>query len=255
MLARFRRHLRALALASLVVVVAAGCQVELATTIEVRGNGSGTITQAAGFDAAALARVGDLDRQLQVEDLRQAGWTVDAPVEEDGTTWVRAHHDFDDPAEANALLAQLSGPDGPYRDLTVTRDAGLLSTTTKVTGTLDASGGAAIFGDPDLTATLGGDPSGGLVGRIEAEEGKPVGEMVDLSVTIDLPGADETVSGPLGGSAQPIDVSSSEGHLLTRLGQVVLIGLVLLTAAVVALRFRVRYLRRKRMMRSNLPRR
>ena len=253
--ARTRRPLRLVAALVVAVVLAAGCQVHVATTVQVETDGSGTVTQAVGFDAAALARVGDLSQQLHVDDLRAAGWTVDDPVTEGDTTWVRAHHPFANPDEANVVLAQLSGPDGPYKDLVVTRTSGLLSTTTEVTGTMDLSAGVSMFGDPQLSQTLGADGSGGLVPKIEAEEGRPVGDMVDVALTVDLPGADETVQGALGSGPQPIDVSSSTGHVLSLLWKIFVVALIVLTAVVVGLRIRARRLRTKRMMRSQLPRR
>lgn len=255
MSAPIRRSLRVLVPVLIALVVAAGCQVQVATTVEVKADGSGTVTQAVGFDAAALARVGDLSQQVAATDLEAAGWTVDDPVTEGDTTWVRAHHAFADADEANAVLGQLSGPDGPYRDLAVTRTSGLLSTTTQLTGTMDLSAGIAMFGDPQLTATLGGDPSGGLVARIEAEEGRPADQMVDVSLRVDLPGADETVQGVSGSAAQPIDVSSSESHLFSLVWKVLGALLVLGTVTIVVLRVRVRRRRTRRMMRSNLPRR
>jgi hypothetical protein len=246
--------MRLLGLLVAVVVVAAGCQVQLQTTVQVEADGSGTITQAVGFDPSALARVGDLSQQLAVQDLEQAGWTVDDPVAEGDITWVRAHHHFDDADEANLLLAQLSGPDGPYKDLYVTRRAGLLSTTTEVTGTLDVSGGVGIFGDPQLTQSLGGDPSGGLVGRIEAEEGRPVDQMVQVELVVDLPNSDESVTGTLGSPPQTLDVSSTESHLVSVFAKLVVLALIVLTVVVVGLRLRVRSRRRRRMMRSSTRR-
>jgi hypothetical protein len=253
--ARISRLLRLAALAVVVVLVAAACQVQVATTVKVEPDGSGTVTQAVGFDASALARVGDLRQQLRVADLEAAGWTVDEPVTEDTTTWVRAHHDFADADEANVVLAQLSGPDGPYRELAVTRTSSVFSTTTKVSGTMDLSAGVAMFGDPQLTQTLGADGSGGLVAKIQAEEGRPVREMVDVSMTVDLPGADETVQGTLDSAPQAIDVSSSENHFFSLVWKLLVVVLVVLTAVVVGLRLRSRRLRTKRMMRSRLPRR
>ena len=250
-----RRPLRLLATVAVSLVIAVGCQVQVATTVRVAGDGTGTVTQAVGFDGAALARVGDLSEQLRVDDLRVAGWTVDDPAEEGELTWVRAHHDFADPAEANALLAQLSGPDGPFRGLTVTRDDGLLATTTAVAGTLDLSAGTAMFGDPQLTETLGGDPSGGLLARIEAEEGRPANEMVQVALTVELPDANRTVDDTLGAAPQPVDASSRDSHVVSFVEMVALAAIVVFTALVVGLRFRVRRQRRKRMMRSNLPRR
>ena len=194
--ARIRRPLRLVSAILVVVVVAAGCQVQVATTVQVERDGSGTVTQAVGFDGAALARVGDLVQQLHVDDLEAAGWTVDDPVTEGDTTWVRAHHAFADPDEANALLAQLSGPDGPYEDLVVTRTSGLFSTTDRAHRHHGPERRrVAMFGDPQLTETLGGDGSGAWSPEIEAEEGRPVDEMVDVRSPSTCPGADETVAG------------------------------------------------------------
>ena len=79
--------------------------------------------------------------------------------------------------------------------------------------------------------------------------------MVEVSLAVELPGADETVSGALGSPAQPIDVSSSESHLFSLLWKLFVVVLVILTIAVVVLRIRVRRRRTRRMMRSRLPRR
>lgn len=250
-----RSPLRRLVVALGAVVLAAvlaGCQVQLQTTVHVNDDGSGTLTQAIGFDAVALARVGDLSQQVALQDLKAAGWTVDAPVTENGTTWLRIHHPFRNVGEANQLLATLSGPNGPYKDLVVSRDAGLLSTTTKVTGSIDLTGGPAIFGDQALTTALGGDPSGGLIGQIEAAEGKPVSQMFSLQLTVELPGGatqswqdDFTKTAPV-----PVEASVSRSHLTTVLWEGFVGLLILLTAAVIGLRIRARYRRRKRMMRS-----
>jgi hypothetical protein len=79
--------------------------------------------------------------------------------------------------------------------------------------------------------------------------------MVDVALTVDLPHADQAVEGRLGAAPQPVDVSSRQGHLLSLLGKLLLAVLVAFTALVVGLRLRVRHRRRKRMMRSSLPRR
>ena len=48
-------------------VVLAGCQVKVLVDTKVNRDGSGTITVSVGLDAAAVAQVGDLRRQLRVE--------------------------------------------------------------------------------------------------------------------------------------------------------------------------------------------
>lgn len=54
-----RRLSRVFVLLALIVVIAAGCRVQIETKIDVGLDGKGTITQGIGFDDAALKRVGD----------------------------------------------------------------------------------------------------------------------------------------------------------------------------------------------------
>ena len=158
-----RRPLRALLFFVLVLLVATGCRIQIETQVEVGLDGSGVITQGIGFDDAALKRVGDPSRALRADDLVKAGWEVDPTTREGDLTWIRVHHSFATPEEGTALLAQLSGPDGPYRDLLIQRTDGFFSTSVKVTGEVDTTAGLSMFGDQQLTAALGGDASGGLL--------------------------------------------------------------------------------------------
>ena len=244
-----RRPLRLCALLAL-VALAAGCRVQLTTEVNVRADGSGVITQGIGFDAAALKRVGDPELAIRADDLRQAGWEVD-PLERDGDiAWLRVHHAFADPAEGTALLAQLSGPQGPYRDMVVARTSGLLSSTVSVKGEIDTTAGLAMFGDDKLAAALGGDASGGLLARIEKEEGRPAASMVGLTFAVDVNGTKKSWNATfVDGGVQLVKASGSEGHLLRTLETILVVVLVLLTATVIALRVRARRLRTRRLMR------
>ena len=106
-----------------------------------------------GMDADALRQLGDPAKELRLDDLRQAGWTVTGPSKEkDGLTWVRIAHSFASPAEADRVAAQL-GP--PFRDLTLRRQRTFLRTKTSLTGTIDLSQGLAAFSDPALQQSLG----------------------------------------------------------------------------------------------------
>ena len=63
----------------------------------------------------------DLAAELQVDDLRRAGWRIVGPRREaDGLTWVRASHPFSTPAGARRVIAQLTGPGGPFRGFALT---------------------------------------------------------------------------------------------------------------------------------------
>lgn len=172
------------------VLVVTGCRMQVAVDIAVDEDGGGMVTVGVGLDDDALDRVGDLRRQVRVDDLVSAGWEVSDPQKDlDGLTWIRARKPFRDPAEATAVLGELTGPDGAFRDFTVSRDDGLLGTTYRVKGTVDLTAGPQAFSDAELAAALGGDPFGGTLTAIEQEEGASVGEMVDFRVTVALPSA------------------------------------------------------------------
>src|SRR5688572_14287704 len=110
-----------LTLSLLLVVLATACQVRTTVTVDVDEDGSGTVEVAAGLDADALGRLPDVDGDgtsgaadlaalVRVDDLEAAGWTVAEPVTDaDDTTWVRLTRPFGTPAEADQILAGLTG--------------------------------------------------------------------------------------------------------------------------------------------------
>lgn len=250
-----RRPLRLLALVVALLVVGAGCQVQLETTIDIGLDGKGTITQGVGFDAAALRRVGDPELAFRSQDLVDAGWVVDPVVTEGDLTWIRIHHEFDTPEEANDLFAQLSGPEGPFRDLEVIRTTGPLSDSVRFTGLLDTTGGLAVFGDKALGDALGGDASGGLLARVEKEEGRAPADMVGLDLAVTVGGTTKMWTASFADpSEQKLKVSDSRWKILDLLGRILLVVLVVLSMAVIALRIRARRLANRRLMRRTTRR-
>lgn len=248
---RNRRLPRVFALLTVVLLVAVGCRVQIETKIDVGLDGKGTITQSIGFDDAALKRVGDPAQALRADDLVKAGWEVDGTTKDGDLTWVRVHHTFVTPEEGTALLAQLSGPDGPYRDLLISRSDGLFETSVKVTGQVDTTAGLAMFGDPQLATTLGGDASGGLLAKIEAEEHAPPASMVDLNLVVTAGSSTKTYNASFTDTdTQKVKVSSSKDKFLQIFEALMVFGLALLTALVIGLRYRKRRLRTRRLMHS-----
>lgn len=246
-----RRLPRVFALLMLVVAIAAGCRVQIETKVDVGLDGKGTITQGIGFDDAALKRVGDPARALRADDLIKAGWEVDGATKEGDLTWVRVHHSFATPEEGTALLAQLSGPDGPYHDMLITRSDGIFSTSVKVTGQVDTTAGLEMFGDEQLASTLGGDASGGLLAKIEAEEHAAPASMVDLNLIVTAGGSTKTYNASFTDTeTQKVKVSSSKDKFLQIFEALVVFGLAALTAVVIGLRYRKRRLRTRRLMHS-----
>ena len=163
--------------AAVLLLAGTGCQVTLVAGVDARADGSGRVRAGLGLDAEALREVGDLAGLLRVDDPRQAGWQVEGPeADDDGLTWVRASKPFDDPAEAERVMAELSGPGGPFRDFRLTRSGSLLRTRTAFTGTIDLSSGVAGLADPELLERLGDDPGLDALARslrVEVAAGLP----------------------------------------------------------------------------------
>jgi hypothetical protein len=246
-------------LAALVVsamLAFAGCQVDVATTITIRPDGTGQVVQAVGFDDAAMARIGDLDQQLAVDDLEAAGWTVSEPERrDDAMTWVTATKEVADTTELAVAVSEISGRDGMLRDIAVGQSDAFLERTTEFEATVDLSRGAAIFTDPDLTA-VPGDPYAALLAEIEGEEGLPLAEMVDVSVTVELPdGVTATVNPRLGDPSQPLSARSEESKLTERGLQALIVLVVVATGLVIRRAWVVRRRRTRRMMAGRYLRR
>jgi hypothetical protein len=235
----------------MLVALLAGCRMQLDTTIVIDDDGSGTVTQAVGLDPAALARIGDLERQVAVDDLRAAGWTVDPPVLEGDTTWVRARREVKDTTELAVVVSQLNGAQGPFLDLGAGRRDTFLERVTEFTATYDLTKGAALFSDPELDA-VAGNPWGALLAEIEAEEGRPPSEMVETSVTVVLPGGVTQTWEPAFGDAEPTQIAakSTQSKLGERATQLGIAVLVLATVGFVWWGLRARRRRRQGILHS-----
>ncbi len=240
-----RPHRRLLvALVALLVAVLVACEVQVDVDVAVEDDGSGSVVVGVGLDAEAMARIPDLSQQLRTADLEAAGWLVDPPAPDaEGITWVRVSKPFDDAEEADAILDELTGPDGPLGDLHLERTDGFATSSWALTGSVDLTGGVEGFIDQSIADLLGGDADGGQVERIEAELSRPAEEMVQLRLTADLPGAaSQTIELPLAeGGEVPVSVEASTSRTGPRAmlaGGAAVGMLALLLAAVALLRAR-----------------
>jgi hypothetical protein len=142
----------------LLLLLGTGCQVHVVAGIDAGRGGAGVVSAGVGLDDDALGRVGDLGRQLAVDDLRRAGWAVGEPKREgDGLTWVRARRSFANPAQAERLLASLSDPAGPFRALRLSHRSGVFRDRLSLSGVLDFSAGPGAFFDSGLRSLVGPD--------------------------------------------------------------------------------------------------
>lgn len=196
---------------AVLAVLLSGCKLAVQVDTTVAEDGSGTVAVAIGLDEAALARFGDLDLGVALDDLRATGWTVTPAVREaDGLTWLRASKPFATVEQGGAVLAELTGPQGALREFQVQRSEGVGRTSWSVTGTIDLSKGTTILSEPDLTKAFDGvDPMAAQVQEIERAEGKKAAEMVDVSFTVHLPEGVAKAYAPKLGDPAPTKVDAS----------------------------------------------
>jgi hypothetical protein len=231
----------------LLAVVATACDVRTEVTVQVSEDGSGTVEVAVTLDAEAVAQLPDLDGDaaagaadlaalVRDEDMAAAGWTVTGPDEgDDGSLRLVASRPFGTPAEADRVLAELTGPGGALRDLHVTRDEPFGRTRLGFSGTADLSKGLEGFGDAGLAAALDGEALGEDAAAIEERLGQPLSEMFTFDVTVVLAGEETAWSPELGG--EPTDLAASTTvddrpvQLLATLAAAALAALVVLLAA------------------------
>jgi hypothetical protein len=199
------------------VVVLASCRVDVSTSVEVREDGSGTIEVDAVADAELVEAAPGLADDLRFDDLVEAGWQIDGPTPTaDGGLRVVASHDFDGPAEASELLAQINGPRGPYRDIAVTRLVTDTSVSIIVDGSLGVDGGLRALADEGLVELVGAVPWRDALTTNDLEIGDVLGaELVialpdengdPTSVTVDDDGRSDAVviTMPADGSTVPV---------------------------------------------------
>lgn len=171
------------------VVLGAACEVRTEVTIEVDEAGAGTVMVAVGLDADAVSRLPGLSDLVRVQDLEDAGWTMSGPDrDDDGMRWFRAEKPFATAEEATAILAEISGPDGPFRDLEVTRERAFGRTDLRFDGTVDLTGGLVAFSDAALAQSLEGQPLGEPIEQVERRLGATAAEVFRFQLAVRMPG-------------------------------------------------------------------
>lgn len=172
--------------------VLASCRVDLATSVNVADNGSGTITVTAVADAEAVRLAPELNESLNFEDLRTAGWNIETqnPASPGGISVV-AQRPFATVDEAGFFLAQLSGEDGPLRGLVVTRSGGVNDATYTFEGSGGLPNGLAGFADAEALTVLGANPFEQAIVR----NGRSLTDSLSVSLRITLPGNTITTDG------------------------------------------------------------
>jgi hypothetical protein len=179
------------------VLTLGACEVRGDVAVTMNADGSGQVSVALVLDAEAAAKVPDLASGLRTEDLAAAGWKIAGPVPTaDKGAKITASRSFKTPTEANVILAELSGPDGPFKGLTLARTHSFGKEKYAFNGVLDVSKGTDAFADAFFTHALGAQQADQILGG-DAKANPPT---VTMSVT--LPGSVSAGSAGSGSTAR-----------------------------------------------------
>ncbi len=182
-------RLRTLVLAAVLVILCSACRVNVEVGIDAGADGSGRVRVEVVADRDAAAAV-DLSKGVRVDDLKQAGWTIEGPTPRPGGgIGVVATKPFGDFAGAESTIGELSGPDGPFQGFRLEHSRSFARTTTRFAGRVDLGQGVEAFGDAGLRAALGGSSIGVDPSSIDESLRGAAGQAVGVQVAVKLPGA------------------------------------------------------------------
>ncbi|CAB4884954.1 unannotated protein [freshwater metagenome] len=175
-----------------IAVLCVSCRVDVDVNLTVQPDGSGIVTITAAADAAVVDQAPGLAADLRFDDVRAAGWTVTGPTAEaNGGLRVVLTQAFATPAQANQILAGVSGPNGPLVGITLARKRAGGTTTFRLNGTLQVTGGLGAFTDENLLAAVGATP---FADELAASQVAPA-DAVGITFDAVLPGTVKSTTG------------------------------------------------------------
>lgn len=187
-----RTRLTAILAAIACAVVLSSCRVDSVVSIVVERDGSGSLELLLTADNDIVNQAPGLSTDLDFADMVAAGWTVTGPEStDDGGLRVLLSHAFDNETQASALLTQINGNRGPFRDVRITREGKSRDSVWKLTGRLEVTGGLQAFADDQLLQVVGATPYEETV----KEAGLDLGKALSLQVNVTLPGKVQSTTG------------------------------------------------------------
>ena len=226
-------------LAAGLVVLLAGCSTRATLTVTVHPDGSGTVALRLTLDAPAVqaAQAGGtpLADEVRLSDLSAAGWRVGHWVTaKDGSASLTITKPFANPGQVAAIARELSGPQGPLRDVRATQQArwlGLAHTTT-LDGRVDLRDArSGITADPTILAILAAQHID--VAALDQQLSAQVRGGLSVRVVADLPGGTHAVT-VAAGASRTVGASSTAPD--TRRAGLLAAALALLALALLARR-------------------
>ncbi len=216
-------------------VLLSACNVDTTVSVRMREDGSGAVRLDAHLDPAAVAATevggGKLESRIRLDDLTSAGWKV-RPWERlpDGSARLSLSKPFQRPSQVDDVLAELSGPEGPLRDMRFSRDRSVFSTEFSARGLVDLEAvGTGIQNDPELAAALGAQRID--VAALDQSLLDQIHKALTVRTTVELPGerARTVVAAP----GSRVELAFSSRVTDTRRVVLTIVAIVLLGAALV----------------------
>jgi hypothetical protein len=161
------------------VALLSSCRVDQSISLDVKPNGTGKVTVVVTADKDIVTKVPSLAQDIRTDDVKKAGWTVEGPTKtKSGGLTIQLTHDFDTPAEATAILSQVSETRGPLHELVLARSGKDTNSTWSLSGRLEVNGGLNSFIDDAGLELLDVSPYAAEV----AEAGLDLGDAVGISL-------------------------------------------------------------------------
>ena len=202
--------------------------------IDVREDGSGTVTVRVALDADAVAEAeaggATLEDRVRLGDLEAAGWQISGWKRgEDGGARLRISKEFADASDLAGVIAELNGEHGPVRKMSLSRDEGLIFDTYRLRGVADLSAlGTGVITDSELVASLTAQQVD--LTALDQRLLDQIRESFRLTIEVGLPGETQRFT-PKPGEKVELSTSSSRfspSRALLMAGAVVFAGLGLL---------------------------
>jgi hypothetical protein len=171
------------------LVLLGGCQTDVTVRVNQITDGSGEVTVSLLLDREAVEQAGDLRSTLRTADLESAGWSVTGPVPRPPGGFVEytVSKPFRNAGEAQLILTELSGEEGPFAQLVIDRTRSPLRVVSSITGEVDLTKGYDAFGDEVIARQFQSESKLGLSALdFTNRYDKPLEELVPLHLEVTL---------------------------------------------------------------------
>ncbi len=198
----------------LIALLGVACQATAEVGVVVEEDGSGTVNVVFSTDQETVDLLIDPVGDLRIDDLRDAGWTVEQEphLTPDGGLQLEVSKPYPAAEQLDDVLAEIGGP--IFDGITLVRSRDFDGTSWTVEGSIDVRDGVDNFADEQLITLLAGRPFGETLDDLEAQLGAPLGSFLDLELAVTFLGVDQRdeVDAPLAVSVE----SEPEGGVTAR---------------------------------------